>query len=205
LSRSISNLLHHVQAPHFSHFAVGVFAVSVLLKEGLAKFSLWAGRKINSQALIGDGWHHRSDAIASLLIVIGALFGQSLWWIDGVMGIGVALLILYAAYDVTKNSATVMMGEQVDGELDKKIREVVEEVAPGIKNVHHLHLHRYGSHREVTLHLHMPPDMTVRRAHDIASQIEQALRTTLSLEATVHMEPLHEETSRREKDRSARR
>jgi cation diffusion facilitator family transporter len=194
LSQSILNLVHHLKAPHFTHFAIGVFAVSVILKEGLARFSIWAGKKINSQALIGDGWHHRSDAIASLLIVIGALFGQSLWWIDGVMGIGVALLILWAAYDVTINSANVLLGEEMDPKLEKEIHDIITELAPEMSNIHHLHLHRYGDHREITLHIRMPGDLTLLQAHEKTTQIERRLRSDLNIEATVHMEPTREKT-----------
>jgi len=62
-------------------------------KEALALFSIWAGRRINSLALIGDGWHHRSDALASLVIVLGAVFGGGLWWLDGALGLGVSVLL----------------------------------------------------------------------------------------------------------------
>jgi hypothetical protein len=58
----------------FSIAAFIVFSVSVVLKEAIAQFSLWAGKKVRSQALAADGWHHRSDALASALIIVGALF-----------------------------------------------------------------------------------------------------------------------------------
>jgi cation diffusion facilitator family transporter len=77
--------LRNPQHVNFSLFSIVVFAISIVLKEALAQFSLWAGKKVKSQSLIADGWHHRSDAIASALIVIGALFGKTFWWIDGVL------------------------------------------------------------------------------------------------------------------------
>jgi divalent metal cation (Fe/Co/Zn/Cd) transporter len=91
------------QNANFTTLSLVVFAVSAVIKEGLARFSLWAGKKTKSQSLIADGWHHRSDALASLMIVVGAIAGKYVWWIDGALGIGVSALIVYAAYDIAKN------------------------------------------------------------------------------------------------------
>ncbi len=85
LVESIHRLQHHTAAS-FNSSAITVFAISVVLKEALAWFSIWAGRKIESQSLIADGWHHRSDSVASLLILLGMLFGRYLWWVGAVMG-----------------------------------------------------------------------------------------------------------------------
>lgn len=97
---------------NFTVVSLVVFAVSVVIKEGLARFSLWAGKKAESQSLVADGWHHRSDALASLLIVVGAIVGKYVWWIDGVLGIGVSVLILYAAYDIAKSASNGPYGRK---------------------------------------------------------------------------------------------
>ena len=74
----------------FKPLSVVVFACSAVIKEALAEFAIWAGRRTKAKSLIADGWHHRSDAIASTLIVIGSFLGSRFWWIDGVLGIAVA-------------------------------------------------------------------------------------------------------------------
>jgi cation diffusion facilitator family transporter len=191
LRESVARLQHH-QAASFSLCAIVVFSISLLLKEALARFSIWAGRRIKAQSLIADGWHHRSDAIASGLIVAGALAGRYFWWIDGVLGIGVALLILYAAYDVLRGAAGPLLGQHVGPEIEKRVQAIIARAAPVINDVHHVHFHTYGGHTEVTMHLRLPSAMHVGEAHHIADTIEQAIRRETHIEATVHIDPVEE-------------
>lgn len=182
--------LRTCKAATFGTIAVVVFLASVLIKEALAQFSLWAAGKADSQSLRADAWHHRSDAIASALIVVGAFFCRSLWWIDGVMGIGVSLLILYAAFDILKASVSPLLGERQDSAVEQKITEAVRTCIPDEASIHHLHVHRYGDHCEVTLHVRLPLDMHVEEAHAIVTAAEQAIRERVNMEATVHVEPV---------------
>ncbi len=185
---SIRRLLER-QAVAFSLFAILVFLASALLKEGLAQFAFWAGRKAGSQAVVADGWHHRSDAIASALIVAGAVLGRRLWWIDGALGIGVSLLIIWAAVDIVRGTSSLLLGEAPSEELNSAILDSVHKECPQVENVHHLHLHRYGHNLELTLHIRLPPTMTVGQSHEISHRIEERLRAELKLEPTVHIEP----------------
>lgn len=189
LKDSLVKLWCEEPPPIFTGFAIAVFAISALLKEALAQFSFWAGKRINSLALIGDGWHHRSDAIASLLIVAGAIFGGSLWWIDAALGAAVSLLIIRVSVRVVRDAANELLGEELDERLKNRICEIVFQIAPGVSVVHHLHQHRYGNHREVTLHVQMAGATSLNQAHEISSQIENRLRRELGIEATVHPEP----------------
>jgi cation diffusion facilitator family transporter len=166
-----------------------VFLGSVVLKEGLAQFSFWAGKKINSTSLKADGWHHRSDAIASALIVAGALLGGRLWWMDGAMGIAVSVLILYASFDILRVSTASLLGEKPGADLEKKLRAIIAFTAPEATHFHHLHVHSYGEHRELTFHLDFPPRMALHEAHKNASAVERRIRTELGVEATIHIEP----------------
>ncbi len=185
---SVQRLLHR-QAVTFSLFAILIFVASALLKEGLAQFAFWAGKKAGSQAVTADGWHHRSDAVASALIVVGAALGSRLWWMDGALGIGVSLLILWAAVDIVRSTSSTLLGEAPSEELQHAVLAVVHEEYPQVNDVHHLHLHRYGHNVELTLHLRLPPAMSVEQSHEISHRIEARLRTELALEATVHIEP----------------
>lgn len=185
---SVLRLLER-KAVSFSLLAILVFLASALLKEGLAQFAFWAGKKAGSQAVAADGWHHRSDAIASALIVAGAVLGRKLWWIDGALGIGVCLLILWAAVDIVRSSSSILLGEAPSEELEQAVLAVVRKEYPLVDDVHHLHLHRYGSNMELTLHLRLPPAMSVGQSHEIGHRIEERLRSELKLEPTVHIEP----------------
>jgi cation diffusion facilitator family transporter len=173
----------------FGNTSLLIFGVSVVLKEGLAQFAIRAGKKNDSRALIADGWHHRSDAVASALIVIGALVGKYLWWIDGVLGILVSVLILYAAFEIFREAASVLMGEGVDHDFVRRIRESITRVEPEVSDIHHIHAHRYGEHIEVTLHVRIRGSISLNEAHETASRMEEALKKELNIEPTIHVEP----------------
>jgi cation diffusion facilitator family transporter len=189
LTESIGRL-RHAQAAAFGLPAVIIFLVSVVLKEALAQFSYWAGKKIGSASLKADGWHHRSDAIASGLIVVGALFGARFWWVDGVMGILISLLILYATFDILRSAAAALLGEKPTEDLEARLRAVISGASRAATNFHHLHVHTYGEHREYTFHLGFPPGMRLDEAHAQASRVEEAIRGRMGAEATVHIEPV---------------
>lgn len=188
LGESIQKFRSHTSAL-FNQLAVNVFIISVILKEALAQFSFWAGRRIDSQSLIADGWHHRSDAIASLLILTAMIFGKSFWWIDSIFGMAVSLLIIYVTYDILKASISSLLGEKPDENLQKKIEAIVASEIPYDIKLHHLHLHRYGDHGELTFHILLSADMSLRDAHKIADNLEGLIRDELGIDATIHIEP----------------
>ncbi|MDY0232067.1 MAG: cation diffusion facilitator family transporter [Candidatus Saccharicenans sp.] len=188
LYESILKLIHR-QAMGFSIAAIIVFAISALLKEALAQFAFWAGKKVNSSSLRADGWHHRSDAIASLLIVIGAIFSQNFWWLDGLLGIGVSLLILNVGFSIIRRSASYLIGESPTDEIVNRVKASVEAEFPELEGIHHLHVHSYGEHHEVTAHLKVPGQMRVDQAHDIATRIEELMKKEFEGDVTIHVEP----------------
>ena len=181
--------LVNFQAAAFSVAAIVVFAASIVLKEALAQFAFWAGKKINSRAVTADGWHHRSDAIASALIVVGALVGRSVWWIDGALGIAVSLLILWTAVGIVRGSSSPLLGEAVDAVAEQRIADAIRREYPAVEDVHHLHVHRYGRNVELTVHVRLPARMTVEEAHGISQRMERRLADELGIAATVHVEP----------------
>ena len=181
--------LMNFQAATFSVAAIVVFAGSIVLKEALAQFAFWAGRKINSRAVSADGWHHRSDAIASALIVVGALVGRSVWWMDGALGIAVSLLILWTAIEIIRGSASPLLGESVDQVTEAHVSDAIRAEYPAVEDVHHLHVHRYGRNVELTVHVRLPAHMSVEKAHGISQRMERRIRDDLGIVATVHVEP----------------
>jgi cation diffusion facilitator family transporter len=184
----ISKLSKH-EAADFGTFAVVVIAVSVVVKEGIAQFSFWASRQTGSQVLRADGWHHRSDAISSVVILVGIFFGKYFWWIDGVLGILIAILILYTAYDILKEGINPLLGEHPDEELVSRIKAIADRFAPSAVDAHHIHCHRYGRHRELTFHIYLDGATNLNDSHAIADAIETAIREELDIEATIHVEP----------------
>ena len=178
------------QSVEFGFWAKAVTIVSVLAKEGLAQLSFFTGRRNDSPSLMADGWHHRSDALSSVIILIGIFSGGKIWWMDGVLGLIVAGLIMYSSFDIIKGVWADMLGKSADEKTTLKLRKIVKGLFSDEIYLHHVHMHIYGDHKELTFHIKLPPDMTLKEAHDIANRIEDKVRRDMKIEATIHMEPL---------------
>lgn len=178
---------------HFGTLALVITVVSILVKEGLAQFAFWAHRKTNSKSLRADAWHHRTDALSSVLVLIGIIIGNQIWWIDGALGILIAILILYSAVDIIRDTIDPLMGKKADRSIIEKITPLCREIGGASIQTHHFHIHKYGDHTELTFHIVFPPDYTLRVAHDLANKIEIAIREQFNIEATIHMEPRGDE------------
>ena len=176
------------QSIEYNQVALIIFIVSIAIKEFMAQISIRIGRKIKSDALITDGWHHRSDAFASLIIVIGIFLNPYFWWIDGVMGIIISLIIAKISFDILKNTVSKLIGEEPGEEFNRELEKIVQDDT--IKNIkiHHIHLHRYGNHRELTFHIMLPEEMKLGQAHQIATQLEEKINNNMGVETTIHLE-----------------
>ena len=189
LVESIHRFINY-QSANYQNLAVIMFIISTIIKEGLAQFSIRAGKKINSYSLIADGWHHRSDAIVSFLILIGIFLGEYFWWVDSIMGIVVSLLIFYTAYNISKNAISALIGEKPDEDLISEIRKIVNYNISRDVKLHHLHFHIYGNKKELTFHIRLPGDMRLEEAHQIATNLEEKIKEKVDIETTIHIEPL---------------
>ena len=189
LIQSIVRLRTH-SAVHYGMIAKVVTVVSIVGKEALAQYAFWMGRKADSSVLRADGWHHRSDALSSVIILIGIFLGGYFWWIDGVLGILVAILIAYTSYEVMKNDFSLLLGENADPTMIAQIRELISQNVDREVYPHHFHMHRYGHHTELSCHIKLPPEMTLDEAHNICSVIEDSIEKELGIMTTIHPEPL---------------
>ncbi len=186
--RSISKLLHR-EALRFSLVAVVVLAVSVIAKEWLARWALSLAEKHQAQSVRADAWHHRSDSIAALFVLLGVFLGERIWWMDGLLGLSVSGLIVYVAYDIINKAAKDIMGRVPKAKEVSLLNDIALRTSDKIRDVHHVHVHEYGDHVEVTLHIRLLPETTLEEAHLLASRLEELVRKELRWEATVHVEP----------------
>jgi len=193
IKESIFKLASH-QSANFGFPVMIIFLVSAGVKEGMALLSLKMGRKMGSNALIADAWHHRSDALASILIFFGVVIGRKYWWVDGVMGMAVSLFIIYISYKILRDVISLIMGEEASENEKERIKDLALNVSPYIKDVHHIHVHRYGGHIELTFHIRLPPDMKLKEAHKIVKEIENRVMEEMGMETTVHVDPIKNES-----------
>ena len=189
LIASIQRFINH-QSAVYENLAVIVFIISVIVKEGLAQFSLRFGKKINSRSLIADGWHHRSDALVSLMVLVGIFTGKYFWWVDSIMGIIVSLVIFYTTYIILKGSISTLIGEKPSEDFEAEIKKIVTNSVSHDVKLHHLHSHKYGDNRELTFHIKLPADMRLEDAHSIAEELEKKIKEEMYIETTIHIEPI---------------
>lgn len=179
-------------------FDYGVWAwiatiASIVWKEGLAQVSFRAARKTKLKSLKADGWHHRTDALSSVIVLVGLIIGPYFWWVDGVLGILVSLMIAIAAIRIMMETSSNILGEKPDEKTVKKIYEIVNLNCQKEVNLHHIRIHEYGHHRELTAHIKLPAEMSLEVSHRIATAIEDMIEEQLHIRSDIHVEPIEPE------------
>ncbi|TXJ44018.1 cation diffusion facilitator family transporter, partial [Brachyspira aalborgi] len=126
-AEAIKNLLNK-QTATFNKISIIAMIVSIIIKEILAQYSFWAYRKSGAKSLYADAWHHRSDSITSIIILVGILIGKNFWQLDGILSIIVSIVIFIAAFDVIKSSIKPLIGEYPSEEIINKIKNIAKEL-----------------------------------------------------------------------------
>lgn len=174
----------------FGKLAWIVTVISILAKEMLAQYAMWGFRKTDSAILKADAWHHRSDALSSVVILVGMAVGKYFWWTDAVLGFIIAIFIGWASYKILSKEMTSLLGESPSDELIESIHQTVQKNIHSQVNLHHIHIHRYGHYAEMSCHIKLPPEMTLYKTHEICTRIEKLLKDEFDLIATIHPEPI---------------
>lgn len=182
------------ESTDFGALGYSAMIATVVIKEAMAQYAFWLAKKTGLTSLRADGYHHRSDAVSSIVVLVGmvatAVFGENLWWMDGALGALIGLMLLRVAWVVLRDAANKLLGEAVPAETEEKIRAIAVRVSGKTDlQAHHFHLHEYGEHGEITFHIRLAPETTLLEAHRIGTEIERAVAKELRLEATIHLEP----------------
>ena len=182
--------LNNRETAHFVTFAFIVTFISIIAKEALAQYAFYLGRRTGNISIKADGWHHRTDALSSLVVLIGMFFSKSFWWIDSILGIIISLMLAYIAYEIVKESVAKLLGEEPSPELINKISENVHTIYHNDLQLHHFHIHNYVTHQELTLHIKLDKNLSIETGHKIATDIENSIKEQFGIIATVHVEPM---------------
>ena len=168
---------------------LGVAVVSILAKEGMFRYSAHVGRKLNSQILIADAYHHRSDALSSLAVLVGLVaqrFGFE--YGDSLAGLVVVIFLLKVSFDIILQNVGYLTGQAPYFEVCEEIRNRALGV-PNVLGVHDLRAHYVGNRLHVELHIEVPPELTLRGAHDISHEVKKRIEELPEVEvAFVHVD-----------------
>lgn len=179
----------------FGTIAWVVTIVSIVVKESLAQYAFWAAKKTNSSILKADAWHHRTDALSSVVILVGLAVGKYFWWTDAVLGFIVAIMIAYASYEILAKEITALLGESPSDEHLRAICETAQQNCKHPLHLHHIHVHKYGQHTEMSCHIKLPAGMSLEEAHEICTKIETVIHNKFGYISTIHPEPITKENT----------
>jgi cation diffusion facilitator family transporter len=170
-------------------------AVNLLVSELLMR----VGKETDSIALRADAWHLRTDVYTSVgvmlaLIVIGfarLLFpGVQLLWLDPIVAMVVAVLIVKAAWDLTAESVKDLLDVRLMTDEETWIRDYAQRLSPVVRSLHSLRTRKSGHRRFIDFHLVVDGKMSVTDSHRISDQLDAAISAQLPhSHVTVHIEP----------------
>ena len=168
-----------------------ILMVTIILKEITARYAEFLSTKIASGTLHADAWHHRIDALSSLLVV-GALIAGKYGYpsSDGWAGLGVALFLIYTGFIIAKDAVDDLIGKPPTSEEVEVIRQIVMSV-DGVLGAHDIIVHSYGHDKFASVHVEIDADETTAVAHDISEEVENKLEKAIGVEPTVHLDPVH--------------
>lgn len=194
-ARQIWDVMHGAEIEQPGLVALIAAIVSILLKEWTYRFTVNVGKKVESQAVIANAWHHRSDALSSIGTAIGIggaiLLGKGWAVLDPIAALVVSVFIVKTALGLLSTSSGELLEKSLPKEVEKKIVDIVES-EPEVSEVHHLCTRRIGNNIAIEMHIRMPGDISLKDSHTRASNIERKLRQHFGehTHINLHVEPL---------------
>ena len=188
----IQSLLHGgAAAPDALAFCVAL--VSVVVKEGLYRWTHAVAQRLNSPATEANAWHHRSDAISSIPVAVAvavAHFFPSLTWVDAAGAVLVGVFILHVAWQIAK-PAFMELTDATCGVTANEVERIASAV-PGVRRVHKARIRRYGGSFQCDLHVQVARDISVSEGHAIGHEVKSAiLAAGIGMtDAVIHVEPM---------------
>ena len=169
--------------------------VSILFKELLYQYTVLKGRRLNSQAVVANAWHHRSDALSSIGTAVGIggaiLLGERWLILDPLAAVVVSLFIMKVAIQLLVPCVEELLEESLPAEVEEKIKQEILSF-PGVTSPHHLRTRRIGSSYAIEVHIRMDGQITLEEAHHTATAIENRLKSEFGSRTyiNIHVEPV---------------
>ena len=150
-------------------------AVSIGVKEGMFHYTRAAAKQVNSEALMADAWHHRSDALSSigaLIGIAGARLGVPV--MDPIASLVICVMIVKAAYDIFRDAVDKMVDRSCDEETEQAIRALALR-RDGVMHIDRMMTRQFGNRVYVEMEISVDGEMALRKAHDIAEQVHNEI------------------------------
>ncbi|MBR0525617.1 MAG: cation transporter [Prevotella sp.] len=169
--------------------------LSIAIKELLYQYTARQGKKLNSQVMIANAWHHRSDALSSVGAAIG--IGLAIWlgrrWAvcDPLASIVVGLMLVKVAYELLKTSINELTESSLPAETEQEIEQIIQSF-DDVQQPHNLRTRRIGNRIAIEVHVRMDGRLPLDVVHERATTIERKLKERFGADTHValHMEPV---------------
>ena len=174
--------------------ALWAAVLSVVIKELLYQYTARRGRKLDSQVMIANAWHHRSDALSSVGAAVG--IGLALWlgqhWavFDPLASVVVGLMLMKVAYELLKTSINELTESSLPAETEQEIEQIILSFGD-VRQPHNLRTRRIGNRIAIEAHVRMDGRLPLETVHERATTIERKLKERFgnNTHVTLHMEP----------------
>ena len=186
--------LHGEQLPAPGRLALWAALISIAVKELLYQYTARAGKRLDSQAVVANAWHHRSDALSSIGAAIGIggaiLLGDRWTVLDPLASIVVGAMLVKVAVNVLHGSMNELTECSLPAETEHEIEEIIRS-CPDVCEPHNLRTRKIGNRIAIEAHIRMDGNTTLDVAHDRATDIENLLKERFGSQThvTLHMEP----------------
>lgn len=176
---------------NFQTVSVIILILSIAVKLWLGMFNRKLGEKIDSKVMMAVFTDSMGDVITTGATILSLIFFRFTGInIDGIVGVGVALVVMWAGVGIAKDTLEPLIGEAIDPEIYKEIKNFVESY-DGIEGTHDLLVHNYGPGRSMaSIHAEVPNDVDIEQSHEIIDRIERDAAKKLGIFLVIHMDPV---------------
>lgn len=189
----ISKIINYDSAAYSvpSAAAAVAAAVSIIVKEIMFRYTKSAAKKINSDALMADAWHHRSDALSSIgsfIGIIGAMAGFPL--LDPIAAVVICFFIIRAAYEIFREAADKLVDKACDEETENEMKKIIRETE-GVISLDDIKTRLFGAKIYVDVEISAKKDLYLSEAHNIAQNVHDNIKQRFPLvkDCMVHVNP----------------
>lgn len=168
---------------------------SIVMKEWTYRFTAKVGKEVESQAVVANAWHHRSDALSSIGTAVGiggAIFlGEDWAVLDPIAAVVVSIFIIRTAAMLVSGSLDELLEKSLPDDEERQIEQIVHS-EPEVSGMHNLCTRRIGNRIAIEMHLRMPGEISLHESHAHATNIERKLRSHFGerTHINIHVEPL---------------
>jgi cation diffusion facilitator family transporter len=169
--------------------------LSIIIKELLYQYTAHSGLRLDSQVMIANAWHHRSDALSSIGAALGIglaiCLGQRWTVLDPIASIVVGLMLMKVAYELLKTSIGELTEHSLPADTEEEIVQIIQSFND-VQEPHNLRTRRIGNHIAIEAHVRMDGQLPLHTVHERSTTIERKLKERFGAKThvTLHMEPI---------------